>query len=98
MSAELQNVFQCADQLLCLSLRNAVALAVIHQISQDPAWTVWESHPAANCWEGKGREGQTNMRNIPSTNIRLGLECYKLFYEDYKWDILSFKLRFWDLW
>lgn len=55
MSAELQNVFQCADQLLCLSLRNAVALAVIHQISQDPAWTVWESHPAANCWEGKGK-------------------------------------------
>lgn len=30
MSGELQNTSQCADQLLCLSLRNAVALAVIH--------------------------------------------------------------------
>lgn len=34
------------------------------------------------------------MRNIPRTNIRLGLECYQLFDEDYKWDILPFKLRF----
>lgn len=29
-STELQNISQCAEQLLCLSLRNAVALAVIH--------------------------------------------------------------------
>lgn len=49
---------QCAEQLLRLSLRNAVALAVIHWISQDPAWIVWESHPAANCWEGKGGGNQ----------------------------------------
>lgn len=55
---ELQNVSQCAEQLLCLSLRNAVALAVIHWIAQDPAWTVWESHPAANSWEGKGGGNQ----------------------------------------
>lgn len=37
MSAELQNISQCADQLLCLSLRTAVALAVIHPISKHPA-------------------------------------------------------------
>lgn len=98
MAAELQNISQCADQLMSIIKQYCGTNCNTMNNTRFSLNSVRISSCCKLLGRGeKGREEQTNVKNMQSTNIRLDLESCKLFYDYYKVDILSFKWRYWDL-
>lgn len=81
VAAELKNISQCADQLMfiikqycstnCNMLNNT--RFNLNSVTISSCCKLLER-------EEKGREEQTNVKNMQNTNIRLDLEICKLFY------------------
>lgn len=92
MAAELQNISQCADQLMFIIKQYCSTSC---NTRNNTRFNLNRVRISSCCKllgrKGKGREEQTNVKNMQSTNIRLHLESCKSFYEYYKLDILSFK-------
>lgn len=98
MAAELENISQCADQLMFIIKQYCSTNC---NMLNNTRFNLNSVRIPSCCKllgrEEKGREEQSNVENMQSTNIRLDFESCKLFYAHYKLDISSFKGRIWDL-